>query len=530
MNKFTRNLLVLALFLLSWSRVSFGQSSGSQSDVTLGPYDVYYGCQPANLNLPLLSGQATGCADEGRRVNIGVQDLYGPIRVNPDNCVIQGPVCPTYDAHGDRIPAVAPPNNCVTCNAAVRVTQQPAPGTTVEAGFTAKDNGFWTKCSTGQQNQFPQKVFVKFNLIGIKIDVPAQLSCNNGQVNLSASVYPSESVGSVTWYTTFGVFTGNHLTINLPANFVNSAVHAVYTVNGVSCAADGFITVGNLTGFRLPYCVDVSNAAVPVRNVAILSYSGVCWPLTVFNPVTINTTPALMWSTVNVGATANGVTLAASTIAVNSNKVLSVSPATIDIFNIIYKYKAICDQMQKGFDKVAGAFTPCGPLSNNSINIAITVGKYKLCCNTYVKDGTKIEGSAGFSYGKKCHFPIPFLTVPGVFSVDVVVQFSIGFTASINKATTCTDDKICWSGTATGSVGGGIGITVLSGVVKGDVSLVCEGISLTGGCCYQPQVKTQCNASITLGRIKAVGTITFAWFYSMSVDYPLFDGWTWQIF
>jgi len=145
-------------------------SFGLMAQTVVGPFDTYVSKQmPANTTL--LSGGLPAYADEGRVLKVNIFNIVGPITINQQNFNLTGPVCPTYTPTGQRVPANPLPSATANFSGSVSVTQEniPAAGTSVAASFSAKDNGYWTKCSQNVQVPYPQTVTVNFNIVSLKL-------------------------------------------------------------------------------------------------------------------------------------------------------------------------------------------------------------------------------------------------------------------------------------------------------------------------------------------------------------------------
>src|SRR5437762_374833 len=86
-------LLISFQFLLSLTHVKAQQ--------TYSRVPLY--CSEQNGQKCTYSGDYSGCADEGRVVNIQVTSTTGPVTATITNGSWNGPPCPTYDSHGNRV-------------------------------------------------------------------------------------------------------------------------------------------------------------------------------------------------------------------------------------------------------------------------------------------------------------------------------------------------------------------------------------------------------------------------------------------
>jgi hypothetical protein len=187
--------LILIFTLLGFTHISFGQE-------VIGPFDVYVS-QQGKKPSTLFSGSYKAPADEGRYVNVKITDIKGPIKVDPLVYELKGPNCPTYDSHGNRTPETPAAPNYQTFYGNINFDGEiPEAGTSVEASFQAKDEGYYTICSKNQQVGFPLAFLVKFkiNSILIKVDPKDVNFCKVGDsvtVNF-AKKFP-ETGGKITW-------------------------------------------------------------------------------------------------------------------------------------------------------------------------------------------------------------------------------------------------------------------------------------------------------------------------------------------
>ena len=234
---------LLTIITISFVIFSFPAKMKAQMNLggNVGPFDVYVSEQGGNP-VPLRSGAYNATADEGRVVNVGIFNIVGPILVDPMNFALNGPPCPTYDIHGRRTPAnpVPPNTQNFTGNISIDPANIPFAGTTTQAEFSAKDNGFWTHCATGVQEQEPAVRTVKFNIISIEITMKdANITlCKDDPKNILVNeLYPAAG-GVVDYASQNGKF-----------NVTNSA-NTGCTLTGVADGADNLIcryTIGGVS-------------------------------------------------------------------------------------------------------------------------------------------------------------------------------------------------------------------------------------------------------------------------------------------
>ena len=227
--------------LLLLHLIPIGLRAQINMGANVGPFDIYVSEQGNNPD-PIKSGQYSATADEGRVVNVGIMGIKGPIKVDPMNYVLNGPPCPTYDIHGRRSPEnpVPPIKKDFTGNISIDANNIPAAGTTVPAEFSAKDNGYWTRCSKNEQVSEPAVRTVKFNIISIKLtmaDNNITLCRDNSYNVLVKSTYPA-AMGTVDFASDKGKFSitkasNTGCTITGIADGKDVLI-ANYTVQGVS--------------------------------------------------------------------------------------------------------------------------------------------------------------------------------------------------------------------------------------------------------------------------------------------------------
>lgn len=229
-------LMTVAMLLVFFS--AKGQTTTPPANPA--PIDVYVSKQGGNPK-PLYNGGYTASADEGREISIQINGVKGPITVNPMTFDLKGPPCPTYDAHGKRTPTdpVAPNTKDFAGEVILDESKIPAPGTTETAEFTAKDNGFWTKCSKNEKVPYNDTRTATFNIISIKIELAEKDAkiCNDAKTVVKVKeLYPA-SGGTVTWASLKGKFevTGDNTQATLTGKTDgDDELEATYTVGKVN--------------------------------------------------------------------------------------------------------------------------------------------------------------------------------------------------------------------------------------------------------------------------------------------------------
>jgi len=353
----------------------------------------------------------------------------------------------------------------------------------------------------------------EFTIYSIKIDIPDKTNCILGQAQLEAEVFPPH--GNVTWTTPAGQLQGNPANYNIPAGVGNFPISATLNIDGVTYTDVGSVKVASLKTFDLPVC---ANAKADVAAIAALTFDGTCQPGVIFTPATVDIPGLAQFWTVGVTVASNGVALADNIIMVNEDKLLNVTPISIN-FDLV-------GVIEGALDAVFGTGGPCTKSGSLIPKGSISRGTFKLCCPAQagLMDGTKWAGNLNWEYGIKCKFPI--YGCPYVASLDAVVSAGVNASIGADAATQCTATKICGSVSASGSIGGGIGFTLAAGVISGDLQLVIKGIGVDGSYCFSPP-PAKGEAKITLGAGSVVGTVETLWgLTSHSVDYPLWSGYT----
>lgn len=275
-----------------------------------------------------------------------------------------------------------------------------------------------------------------------------------------------------------------------------------------------------LTSFSLPCCIDEEVLVKDIAKVTFANGSN-CIDNVEFNPKTLN--PRGLFSTSSIQ----------TVIAASGGSSLQ---SNITLVNSQNKSKG---QWKLDFTKPEGAFKEfMERFGNRGVKECETKGgaptgifnfEYsQLCCpnnNTCVKEAEDFAGGISWKYGRSnCH--IFWYGLPGVAQADVV--YTAGFSIDIkgNGKTTCTDTKKCFTGEAKFEVGGGVGVTLLSGFLSAELQLVVKDLGAKVELCYSPPPK-ECKAQFSVGQVKIVGSATWWWgFTTESIDYPIFYGWT----
>jgi hypothetical protein len=220
----------------------------------IGPLDVYVSKQNPPANNVLFAGSLPAWADEGRVVNIGIYNIQGPITVDPVAYTLNGPPCPTYNATGARIPAAVQPNATATFTGNVKMQPGdiPEPGGAVDAEFSGKDNGFWTKCSTGEKTFFTLTETAKFKIhsINLVLDQHQAFVCNGMTTQIGVQTrYPAAGTGSISWVSRKGkvsiIGDDNGARLNYVASG-NDVLVATLNVNGAIFRDSVILEVGEI--------------------------------------------------------------------------------------------------------------------------------------------------------------------------------------------------------------------------------------------------------------------------------------------
>lgn len=387
---------------------------------------------------------------------------------------------------------------------------------TYECGAGSIDDGCAFHGPAGGTHEIINKIGTEeqpFEVFSINCVIPAAFTCQNGTATLHADIYPGNG-GDVTWQTPFGQLQGNDITVNLPANFNNIPVTATYTVCGCSYTAQGVIRPNNFTGFGLPCCVSGTQV---VANIAVLQFDGPCWPPVVFSQAAVAPMPDMMTAAHTVTAISNGVPFVASTVAVAENNTWTYTPLAVDFTKLGKIVETIADAVKS----VSGS--PFSP----SVNVTgqINIGSGKICCPglpNCVQNADKIEGQVGVGASLSCRFPV--YGIPYVASLDALLDVGVNASVGANITTTCTDPKACITGAASLTLGLGLGLSLAGGLVTADLRAVVEGAGVELQYCFLPAPATAAY-TVTLGKIKIVGSVTTLEIFNYSVEYVLFEGW-----
>ena len=219
----------------------------------LGPYDKYVSVQPGN-DLNIGNGSYPASADEGRNIDVEIINIQGPIQVSPSSFKLNGPPCPTYDTHGNRMPSIPATPNTKTFygNVTVDPSNIPTPGTMVPAQFTGKDFGYYTHCAVGVKVPMDSQRTVKFNTNSIKLALSTKDTavCIGGDCKIQVgSRYPANK-GTVTWTSVNGNFTvsGDNTGATLKGvSAGNDLLVATFTVDKVTFKDTAKVSVGTVS-------------------------------------------------------------------------------------------------------------------------------------------------------------------------------------------------------------------------------------------------------------------------------------------
>ncbi len=273
----------------------------------------------------------------------------------------------------------------------------------------------------------------------------------------------------------------------------------------------------DLKSFTLPCCIDTTQNVADIANVVV---KGAALTDVVYDPPVITPSKISGNSIQLVNASVCGVTLQASTSMVNSDISLGVTPIQFNFSS----YKDRLENVLKAF--LNGGVSPCSPSGSLIPSGTLGYESSNMCCpdgTPCVQTSRKYSGSATWSYGLKCHFPI--FGCPYVASLDGVLSAGVSGSVGLNYQTTCTGGKVCATLDLKVNAGGGVGFTLAAGLVSGDLQLVVEAGAAGELCVYPPPVKV-CG-KINVGKIKVVGAVSAAWgIWEHSVDYTVFNGYT----
>ncbi len=286
-----------------------------------------------------------------------------------------------------------------------------------------------------------------------------------------------------------------------------------------------------LVSFSLPCCIDTTKK---VSDIAIYQLAYPSAPANpnncriVYRPCTISFSPenisppavGVPSKTETVTATCGGVSLTATTEAVNSNISLGVTPVSFNFANLGQTLKNAMDAIANG------GVSPCKPSGSLIPTGSVSIEASKICCpgnSPCVKTSTKVSGSVSWSYGTTCHFPI--FGCPYVASLDAVASANATLTIGGSYQSGCQQGKFCVNGSGGITAGGGVGATLLAGFVSADLQLLITA-GLTASYCFTPPPPAG-TANLQVGPVQVVGTVSAMWgLVSHSVSYTVFNGWT----
>lgn len=243
-------------------------SAFSQS--IFGPIDVYVSKQNPPANNVLYTGILPVSADEGRVIDIGIYDVKGPITIEPMTYTLDGPPCPTYSATGARTPADVQPSTTDTFSGSVKLDDDgmPEPGNMVEAEFSGKDNGYWTKCSDGTRTSFTHTETAKFKIHSMNLVLTQHQAfvCNSQATQIDVQTrYPAAGTGTITWTSRKGKVTvTNGSDAGCQLNFIaagKDVLVATLDVNGVIFSDSVALDV-----VELKFAQPIYNYLIPVDD------------------------------------------------------------------------------------------------------------------------------------------------------------------------------------------------------------------------------------------------------------------------
>jgi hypothetical protein len=354
-----------------------------------------------------------------------------------------------------------------------------------------------------------------FEVVSIKITVDDTIKCVDGVAILTATTYPTDAY-DIEWTTPSGTLSGNSVSYTVPASSGPVSITAKLTIEGVTYSHTGSVEIAKLTSFSLSPCFDT---VVSTKFISTVGFDGACKPTVTYTPALLTPPASEQTSVFTATASAGSESFTDSTIGVNSGQLTNIANVTIDFGSIGSMAEDVLDAL------LNGGVSPCEADGSPIPSGSISWDKFKLCCTDSVVDGEKLSGNISWSYGIGCHFPI--FGVPYVATVDAVVSAGLSVDVGASGETTCTDTKICGTFNGSASFGGGVGFTLLSGFVSGDLQLIITGVGIAGSICFTPPPEKKGVVTITFGAGKIVGTIEALWgFISHSVDYPLWSGYT----
>lgn len=276
--------------------------------------------------------------------------------------------------------------------------------------------------------------------------------------------------------------------------------------------------------FSLPCCVD---KATPVASIATLRFSdSKCdAPAVKFEPEILTppkTTGPLeqkYYSTQTVKAISEDVVLTASIDLVNPDLSRGFTP-------VQFPFKSLQECFDKGAKAIAnGGVSPCKPSGSFIPSSSLGFDLSTICCPQpdCVKQARKYSGSAKWSYGLTCHFPVA--GIPFIATLDVVVSASASATVKMSYKTGCNAGKACADLQGEVAVGGGGGGTFLSGAVLMEAQVIGSG-GITGTWCFYPDVEKPA-VKFYIAPVKLVYSASALWGWTQdSGSFQIFSGWS----
>lgn len=317
----------------------------------------------------------------------------------------------------------------------------------------------------------------------------------------------------------------------------------VYTLSIIECEDNTIVDADKVTvfvdginTFTLDCVYDVKDGPIQVDTIA--NHNGqTCSSGIIYNPKFLNT--PLPKDSVTVTATCRNKTISASTILVNSNNKSSINittnedetciTGTFDKFSVneCIEFGAVAGAIEKIESLTKKGPSPC-ELSGPHISASgtITLG-YLACLNEPKCYKLAVEASGGVSGnlgGIECGFPV--YGIPYVAHIELVLNANGSYSVNIVGKTDCSNTKLCYNPNVALSIGGGIGVDVLIGFAKANLTLN-SGISANGEFCIiiKDDFETEYCVNVELQPLTLQGYAHVGWgLIKRSVSYEILAG------
>jgi hypothetical protein len=187
-------------------------------------------------------------------------------------------------------------------------------------------------------------------------------------------------------------------------------------------------------------------------------------------------------------------------------------------------YNINLQKLNEAFGAVSNVFYRFGPCSQTAGGAPIITTELAVaskCCNENLVSKDKYKGSVMINMGTvSCNWPISGIPrwASGI-SINIAGSLAGRFTMSLSGEQTCTEPRVCATGTFSITAGGGGSVTTVGNVISARVELQVS-LSAEGSWCSD----TGTSSKAGLKKIALVGTATLAGdYFSTAVNHTLWE-------